>query len=57
MTDPVARLNTALEGRYAMERELGEGRMAVRHESLGEATPARDCRLIPLTPALPMEGR
>ena len=28
MPDPVARLNTALEGRYAIERELGEGGMA-----------------------------
>jgi serine/threonine-protein kinase len=28
MSDPVARLNTALEGRYAIERELGEGGMA-----------------------------
>ena len=28
MTDPVAHLNTALEGRYAIERELGEGGMA-----------------------------
>ncbi len=28
MTDPVSRLNTALEGRYAIERELGEGGMA-----------------------------
>ncbi len=27
-SDPVARLNTALEGRYAIERELGEGGMA-----------------------------
>ncbi len=25
MSDPVARLNAALEGRYAIERELGEG--------------------------------
>ncbi len=39
MSDPVARLNAALEGRYAIERELGEGRMAtvyladdLRHE-------------------------
>ncbi len=24
MTDPVARLNAALEGRYAIEREFGE---------------------------------
>ncbi len=28
MPDPIARLNTALEGRYAIERELGEGGMA-----------------------------
>ena len=28
MPDPVTRLNTALEGRYAIERELGEGGMA-----------------------------
>ena len=28
MSDPVARLNGALEGRYAIERELGEGGMA-----------------------------
>ena len=28
MSDPVARLNTALEGRYAIERGLGEGGMA-----------------------------
>ena len=28
MSDPVIRLNVALEGRYAIERELGEGGMA-----------------------------
>jgi serine/threonine-protein kinase len=28
MSDPVARLNTALEGRYHIERKLGEGGMA-----------------------------
>ena len=28
MSDPVSRLNSALEGRYAIERELGEGGMA-----------------------------
>ena len=28
MSDSVVRLNTALEGRYAIERELGEGGMA-----------------------------
>ena len=28
MTDPVTRLNAVLRGRYAIERELGEGGMA-----------------------------
>ena len=28
MSDPIARLNAALSGRYAIERELGEGSMA-----------------------------
>ena len=28
MSDPVARRNAALAGRYAIERELGEGGMA-----------------------------
>ncbi len=28
MSDPVTRLNAALDGRYAIERELGEGGMA-----------------------------
>ena len=28
MSDAIARLNAALEGRYAIERELGEGGMA-----------------------------
>ncbi len=28
MSDPVTRLNAALEGRYKIERELGEGGMA-----------------------------
>ena len=29
MPDPITRLNTALEGRYTIEREIGEGGMAV----------------------------
>ena len=29
MTEPITRLNAALEGRYTIERELGEGAMAV----------------------------
>ena len=28
MPDPIIRLNTALEGRYRIERELGESGMA-----------------------------
>ena len=28
MPDPAERLNAALEGRYSIERELGEGGMA-----------------------------
>ena len=28
MSDPITRLNAALEGRYRIERELGEGGMA-----------------------------
>ena len=28
MSDPVTRLNAALEGRYAIEREPGQGGMA-----------------------------
>ena len=28
MPDPISRLNAALEGRYSIERELGEGGMA-----------------------------
>ena len=30
MTDPIPRLNAALEGRYAIEPELAEGGMADR---------------------------
>ena len=28
MTDPITRLNAALEGRYRVEREIGDGGMA-----------------------------
>ena len=34
MPDPVIRLNAALEGRYAIDRELGEGGMATLHCAL-----------------------
>ncbi len=36
MSDPVARLNAALEGRYAIEGELGEGGMATMKQTGGE---------------------
>ncbi len=35
MSDPIARLNAALEGRYALERELGEGGMATGTQEPG----------------------
>ncbi len=31
MSDAVSRLNAALEGRYAIERELGEGGLATAY--------------------------
>ena len=44
MSDAITRLNAALEGRYAIERELGEGGMAtvylaedLKHHCLGRA--------------------
>ena len=33
LSDAVTRLNGALEGRYAIERELGEGSMATRGQT------------------------
>ena len=33
-TDPITRLNAALEGRYAIEREIGEGGMATASMSV-----------------------
>ncbi len=40
MSDSVTRLNTALEGRYTIERQLGEGGMATVYL-------AKDLRLAP----------
>ena len=46
MSDPVARLTAALEGRYAIEREIGEGGMVtvylaadLKHERKVAVTP------------------
>ncbi len=62
MNDAVARLNAALEGRYAIERELGEGGMAtvyladdLKHErkvalltpTEGQATITSSCTPLP----------
>ncbi len=39
MSDPVARLNAALEGRYAIERELGEGGMGLCEDNCFKSIP------------------
>ncbi len=39
MPDAVARLNAALEGRYAIERELGEGGMGLCRRQLFQLIP------------------
>ena len=52
MSDPITRLNAALKGRYAIERELGEGGMARRvraiydqkPEQMGPSRSRRRCR-------------
>ena len=38
MSDPVSRLNTALEGGYQIDRELGEGGMATVYLRLPKAS-------------------
>jgi hypothetical protein len=41
MSDATERLNAALEGRYAIERELGEGGMATVYLPMISSTSAR----------------
>jgi len=43
MSDPVSRLNAALEGRYAIERELGEGLEQPLISHLAESSSLRIC--------------
>ncbi len=40
MSNPITRLNAALEGRYRVERELGEGGMALGVGRLRSGNPA-----------------
>ena len=47
MSDPVARLNAALEGRYAIERELGEGMVARRVRAIYDQSLNRWGLLVP----------
>ncbi len=39
MSDPVTRLNAALQGRYRIERELGEGGMATLYTAYQRSSP------------------
>ena len=41
MSDPITRLNAALEGRYRIESELGEGGMATVSLAQGSASSCR----------------
>ena len=47
MSDPVERLNAALEGRYSIERELGEGGMATVYLAKDPLAPFWGCRARP----------
>ena len=59
MTDPITRLNAALEGRYRVEREIGEGdtrTVARRHplSAINPCLPFVACILRTLPPHLPI---
>ena len=50
MSDPAIRLNAALKGRYAIERELGEGGMATARASVFLADDLKHQRNAPVEP-------
>ena len=56
MTDSTTRLNAALEGRYAIERELGEGGMATVYLA-DDLKHQRKVALKVLKPELAVRGR
>ena len=47
MSDPITRLNAALEGRYAIERELGEGGMVQKLRAIYDQSLTRWGLLVP----------
>jgi hypothetical protein len=49
MSDPITRLNAALEGRYRVESELGEGGMARVY--LADVHSEADSDMVPVLPA------
>ncbi len=46
MSDAITRLNAALEGRYAIERELGEGGMATVYLARTSVDYLETCRYL-----------
>ncbi len=47
MSDPITRLNDALEGRYAIERKLGEGGMAQKVRAIYDQSLSKWGLLVP----------